>query len=85
MQSVFFNKRYLKISTSTNLNLSHLVAKRPQGKSKEEAQLEKEQELKRRLADVRGQLGGGQSKKTPKKGLCCIFKCKWVITVHLHD
>ena len=46
---------------------SSIVAKKI-GKSKEEAQLEKRQELERRLEDVKGQLGTSQSKKTPKKG-----------------
>ncbi|XP_013384313.1 bromodomain-containing protein 3 isoform X2 [Lingula anatina] len=40
--------------------------KRPPGKSKEEAQQEKKQELEKRLQDVTGQLGGNKP-KTPKK------------------
>ena len=43
-------------------------AKRTPGKSKEEATLEKKQELEKRLENVKGQLSGSQPKKTPKKG-----------------
>lgn len=48
-----------------------IAAKRTPGKSKEEAQLEKKQELEKRLEDVKGQLGNtAPPKKTPKKGKC---------------
>ena len=43
-------------------------AKRTPGKSKEEMNLEKKQELEKRLENVKGALSGGQPKKTPKKG-----------------
>jgi len=56
-----------KIFCANSDLLFWFVAKKV-GKSKEEAQLEKRQELERRLEDVKGQLGTSQSKKTPKKG-----------------
>ena len=49
-----------------------VAAKRTPGKSKEEVQLEKKQELEKRLEDVKGQLSGTQPKKTPKKGNAII-------------
>ena len=47
---------------------SFIAAKKTQGKSKEEAQKEKKQELEKRLQDVSGQLGGQFNKKNAKKG-----------------
>ena len=44
------------------------TAKKQTGKSKEEAQKEKKQELEKRLQDVSGQLGGQFNKKNAKKG-----------------
>jgi len=41
--------------------------KKTPGKSKEEAQREKQEELMKQLADVRGKLGAGPAKKTPSK------------------
>ncbi|XP_052223772.1 bromodomain-containing protein 2-like isoform X3 [Dreissena polymorpha] len=41
--------------------------KRTPGKSKQQVQLEKRQELEKRLQDVNGQLGGGSSAKKPSK------------------
>lgn len=46
------------------------TAKKTPGKSKEEAQREKQQELMKQLEDVRGKLGADKPhKKTPKKGI----------------
>ena len=57
------------------------LAKRTPGKSKEEAQMEKKQELEKRLEDVKGQLGNSAPpKKTPKKGI--PFYCKFGMSFH---
>jgi len=47
-----------------------VVAKKQPGRSKEDIQLEKKQQLEKRLQDVKGVLNPGTtpSKKTPKKG-----------------
>ena len=65
------------------------VAKRQPGKSKEEAQMEKKQQLERRLEDVKDQLNVSQPKKTPKKSKNIIteiliysyqlFKCRTLL------
>ena len=56
------------------------TAKRTPGKTKEEAQLEKKQELEKRLEDVKGQLGNtAPQKKTPKKGTFSFsFFISWI-------
>ena len=53
-------------------NSAFAAKKSTPGKSKEELQMEKRQDLERRLDDVQSQLskGGQSAKKTPKKGVC---------------
>ncbi len=71
-------KIFMQVLFATKYShLSLIIAKRTPGKSKEEAQQEKKQELEKRLEDVKGQLGSTappKTNKTPKKGLLHFLK-----------
>ena len=53
----------------TSSIIQYFLAKRTPGKSKQQVQQEKRQELEKRLQDVTGQLGGSAAKKSSKKGI----------------
>jgi len=58
------------------LSLVCFSAKRTPGKSKQQVQQEKRQDIEKRLQDVTGQLGGGASaKKSSKKGMYNFHLC----------